>query len=108
MRTLVHMRRVLGDLALSLQLPLHEQSVVSQVFEDNRAAELLATQDPPKLTPRTKHIAVKYFWVREVIARSQGTIQLKSIKSSLQLADILTKALDHQPFTDARKLTMGW
>jgi hypothetical protein len=81
------------------------ESTISTVFEDNRAAETLATKTPPRLTPRSKHIAVKYHWFREKLSNE---LKIKSIPTDKQKADIFTKALPRVKFEKARGLIMGW
>lgn len=105
MRAFIPLRHVLDELVQSFKLPVDKDSVVSTVFEDNQPALALATQDPPRLTPRSKHIAVKYHWFRSHLG---DTIKLKYIPTNSQLADILTKPLSRVKFEEARKQLMGW
>ena len=65
-------------------------STISTIFEDNRVAEILATTDPPQMTPRTKHLAVKYHWFCSHLLNS---IVIVSVSSHDNKADIFTKAL---------------
>ena len=67
----------------------------------------------PKLTPRTKHIAVKYHFSRSYLQRSDEKesklkFVIKKIDSELQLADIFTKGLSEETFVRLRKLLCGW
>ena len=59
------------------------------------------------ITPRTKHIAVKYHWFRESIGEEHG-VRLEKIASEYQKADIFTKGLTVDVFRKLRKLLMGW
>ena len=59
----------------------------STVFEDNQVALLLATA--PKITPRTKHIAVKYHFFKDKIGEEKGII-IEHIGSTAQIADMFT------------------
>ena len=59
------------------------------LHEDNQAA--IALSKNPQFHDRTKHIQVKYHWIREQI--SNGTFKLTYINTKNQLADLLTKAL---------------
>ena len=77
----------------------------SKVFEDNNGALILAKS--PKLTPRTKHIAVKYHWFRDKIGEQHGIV-LNKIESENQKADIFTKGLTADLFRRIRRLLMGW
>jgi hypothetical protein len=77
----------------------------STVFEDNNGALSLALS--PKITPRTKHIAVKYHHFRTSIGIDKGII-LEKIDTTLQKADIFTKGLSADKHQAIRKLLMGW
>ena len=100
------MRRKLIDMCSHLELPHPPASQVSTVWEDNRAALILATVNPPKMTPRSKSLAVKYHWFRSQML--DGSIEMKPVASKDNLADILTKPLTQVAFQAARLLTMGW
>ena len=93
---------------MSAALGLSQKSILnpSIIFEDNEAALSLATTDPPRMTPRSKHIAIKYHWFRKHLKK--GYIELQHIRSNDQKADILTKALPRIKHERARLLTMGW
>ena len=106
LRELIPLRRLLEEIGECLALEFCNPSMMhSQVFEDNNGALVLA--DIPKMTPRTKHIAVKYHWFRENIGEKFGII-LKKIESENQKADILTKGLALEVFRRIRMLLMGW
>ena len=47
-----------------LDLP-NLDKVISQAYKDNEAALILANSTVPKMTPRSKHIGVKYHWFRD-------------------------------------------
>ena len=61
---------------------------------DNKSA--IAIGKNPVQHRRTKHIEIKYHFVRE--AEQKGIIELKYCKGDDQLADILTKALGSSRF----------
>jgi hypothetical protein len=46
------------SLCTSLKLPAIGKSEITTVFQDNQAARILAETDPPRMTPRSKAIAV--------------------------------------------------
>ena len=106
MRTLLPLKSILKTMATSLGLQKLLGDQLSIVYEDNQAALTLATTDPPRMTPRSKHIAVKYHWFRKHLKK--GYIELHHIGSNDQKADILTKALAKIKHERARLLTMGW
>ena len=85
---------------------MDEPSIISTVWEDNAGALRLVELEPPQITPRSKHYAIKYHWFREKL--SIYKIKLQKISSEYQLADMLTKALGKLKLQFLRKLFMGW
>ena len=77
----------------------------STIFEDNMGCLQLATV--PKMTPRSKHIAVKYFWFRSKVGPETGITIVKCDTKDM-LADIFTKGLPKDQFAVLRELLMGW
>ena len=105
MRALIPVRRLLQlicDMILLEQV--QNARMHSSVFEDNNGALQLARA--PRITPRTKHYAIKYHFFRDNVAK--GDIKLYKVESSKQRADIFTKGLVQQIFETIRKLLMGW
>ena len=76
----------------------------SKVYEDNNACLKFARM--PRLTPRTKHIAVPYHWFRSKV--EQLEIAIEPISTEKQLADHFTKPLTADKFLVPRKELMGW
>ena len=76
----------------------------SKVYEDNNACLKFARL--PRLTPRTKHIAVPYHWFRAKV--EQLEIIIEPISTDKQLADQFTKPLTIDKFLKGRKDLMGW
>jgi hypothetical protein len=105
LRSLLPLKILFETMTQALHLPLDDKTTISTIFEDNRAAQILATTNPPRLTPRSKHIAVKYHWFREHLS---DKIKIKAIGTNDQKADIFTKALSRVQFEKARSLIMGW
>jgi len=66
------------------------------IYTDNNGALLLAKN--PIFHERTKHIAVKYHYIRDLIIK--GIIDLNYISSKDQKADGLTKPLDRTKFNN--------
>lgn len=66
---------------------------------DNQSAIQLAKN--PVYHKRTKHIDVHYHFVREKV--EDKSITVKYVPSEYQLADIFTKALPRERFSDLRK-----
>jgi len=61
---------------------------------------------PPRMTPRSKHYAVRYHWFWEHLKSED--IKIEKIDTKIQIADIFTKAFRAEPFHQLRKLLMGW
>ena len=59
----------------------------------------------PRMTPKAKHIAVKYNWFRQHVGKE---FVIWKIESQNQRADIFTKGLQGQIFVSIRKLLCGW
>jgi hypothetical protein len=70
------------------------------INEDNQAARLLV-QDQ-RFSERTKHVALRHFFVREEVAK--GTITVPYCPTNLMIADILTKALQRVAFERLRRM----
>ncbi|GJV79246.1 hypothetical protein Tco_1515116 [Tanacetum coccineum] len=65
------------------------------IFCDNTSA--IAISNNPVLHSRTKHIDIRYHFIRDHILK--GDIELHFIPTEYQLADIFTKPLDDPTFT---------
>ena len=104
MRELIPIRGLYQSLAQHMHFNDAKCVVKCTVFEDNQGA--LALASAPKITPRTKHIGVKYHFFREYII--SGKISLEYVPSAQQQADILTKGLLAVKFQTLRKLLCGW
>ena len=61
----------------------------------------------PKMTPRSKHIGVKYFWLRSQVGPGTG-ISIVKCDTKDMLADIFTKGLPLDQFSVLRESLMGW
>ena len=89
MRSLLPLRNQLAKIITHLHLNPAGPSFVCTVWEDNQAALQLATKDPPRMTPRSKHIGIKYHWFRAHINSPNSTdpngIFMKAIATTDQL-----------------------
>jgi hypothetical protein len=92
MCSLLPLRQILQELVAALPLSQDNKSVIHfMIWEDNAAALILASSDPPRLTKWSKHIHVKYHWFSyHLIA---AVIEIKAVNTKNQLADFLTKLL---------------
>jgi hypothetical protein len=106
MRDLLPARLLLNHIGKVLQLKFPEGAdLKSTVFEDNNGYLQLATI--PKMTPRSKHIGVKYFWFRSKVGPSHG-INIIKCDTKDQVADIFTKGLPFDQFAILCSKLMGW
>jgi hypothetical protein len=106
MRELIPLRRLLLEIVTVMKLTGVQGSLIkSTVFEDNNGA--ISTATAVKMTPRTKHIAVKYHFFKSHICEGSG-ISLEKIDTNLQKADIFTKGLSPVKFAEIRRLLCGW
>lgn len=75
----------------------------STIHEDYEFCLLFATM--PKMSPRTKHIALPYHFFRSKVVELEITVV--PIFTHDQLADQFTKGLPKASFVKARKCLMG-
>eukprot|EP00804_Cyclotella_cryptica_P027579 CCRYP_007520-RA/>CCRYP_007520-RA protein AED:0.02 eAED:0.02 QI:0/-1/0/1/-1/0/1/0/173 len=79
-----------------------------KVHEDNVGALTLGRLEPRRMTPRSKHYAIKYHWFRDKVADPSQRITLVKIDTKNQPGDLFTKGLAHTSFVHLRHLLMGW
>ena len=95
------------ELGAAVGLPVEEYTNLhTRVYEDNVGALTLAGLEPKRMTPRSKHYAIKYHWFRSQIGPRK--IKLLKIDTKHQLGDIFTKGLSREPFQRLRSMLMGW
>ena len=86
-----------------------ETTFKTTVWEDNAGALTLANMEPGRMTPRSKHYAVKYHWFRSHLKSTKpNAVEVKKIDTNLQKADIFTKGLRVEKFESIRLLLCGW
>ncbi len=106
-RDLFPMIDVTSKICSALHLTLSDTTEMHvKIHEDNVGALILGQLEPRRMTPRSKHYAVKYHWFREHLIPRK--IQLVKITLKDQLGDIFTKGLDKIAFQRLRKMLMGW
>ena len=89
----IWMRRLTSDLK-------NGPTTGTVIFEDNRSAICMAQN--PQFHGRTKHIAIKFHFIREQV--KNGNIELKHCETKEMVADMLTKGLYRDQFTKLRKM----
>jgi hypothetical protein len=106
LRELIPMRRVFDEMLDAFSLKQDEPvTVKTRIYEDNNGA--ISTATTPKMTPRTKHIGVKYHFVKDYFARNKmgnHPFDLVKIDTNNQKADVFTKGLGPIAFSRIRKL----
>jgi len=102
LKSLIPLRANYKLIAASLDLPF---DTVTEIHEDNQACIALVTANPPRFTPRAKHIAVKYFWFRRHLGE---TLRVVYVESSKQRGDCFTKPLLHDALVATRTMVCGW
>lgn len=90
-RTILFLKNVLGELEIDLELPI-------RMFCDNQSA--IAMANNLKGSMRTRHIDIKYHFVRQQV--NDGVLSMDWISTSGMIADILTKPLKRILFTKFR------
>ena len=104
MRDIIPLMNLLKEFEKVLPITKIQPKVKCKVFEDNTSC--ISVAKAPNMTPRTKHIALKYHHFRSFIR--SGAIDIRSISTTEQTADILTKPLSGELFIYLRKKMMGW
>ena len=75
------------------------------VYQDNKSAMLLEKNGKWSSSKRTKHMNVRYFFVKDKI--KTGDIKLEYCGTNNMIADYFTKPLQGQQFTNFRKQIMN-
>ena len=73
------------------------------IFEDNTGC--IALSRNPVQHKRSKHISIRYHWIRERV--QSGELKLAKIDTKLNTADIFTKATDNTTFVFLRNKLMA-
>lgn len=91
-KELVWLQRLLSDMDVTIEKPV--------LRLDNQGAIKLTKN--PEFHKRTKHIEVRYHFIREKFY--EGCFQLNYVNTKEQIADIFTKPLTRHKFQYFRKL----
>ena len=76
------------------------------IFQDNKSAILMEKNGRNSCTGNSRHINVRYFWVKDRI--NQGEVRIEYTPTHLMLADFYTKPLMGSLFVKLREYVMGW
>ena len=77
----------------------------AKIMQDNQAAIRLANNGFSSAT-RTRHINIRYFFVKDRIAK--GEIDIEYCPTKLMVADALTKPVQGKLFLELRDLLLGY
>ena len=91
---------VFGELELSA---LVSESI--PLFVDNESAKALA--ENPVHHKRSKHIEIKWHWIRQHVGERFSTVLLKSVFSADMSADMYTKQLAGDHFLSQADTSLG-
>lgn len=94
-RELLHLRLLLEELGVP--------QPTTTVYQDNQACITMAQQD--SATRRSKHIDIRYHFVRDVIAEEK--MRLQYLPTNRMIADTLTKALCRPAMRAHSRVMMG-
>ena len=108
MRELLPIKRQIEEICSLLKIDRDENTRIVKVHEDNEGALKLANSPVTKITPQSKHFAVKLHWFRSMVMDKAMNFELNYVKTERQKADIFTKGLLVTEFRKKRKLIMGW
>jgi hypothetical protein len=95
-KEVVWLRMLLSELGYSQANP-------TELLLDNQTAMLMVKGDGQY--NKRKHIAVKYFWIREQV--TNGSIDVQWVDTANQLADIFTKSLESTQFGYLSSMVTG-
>lgn len=91
-REAVWLRSLLNSISIRISFPI-------VIYEDNNSCICIANN--PANHKKSKHIDIKYHFIREQIANK--IIKLEFISTGNQLADLFTKAISTRKFLDLRQ-----
>ena len=105
-RELLPLQNLVREVAGACNATTGENTTIkSTIYEDNEPCKKLATMELPRMTNRSKHIAVKYHWFRSKVGIDW---EVESVSSKNQLADCFTKSLPLHQHEALRMRIMGW
>ena len=76
------------------------------LFQDNKSAILIERNGRNSCTGNSRHINIRYFWVKDRV--DKGEVEIEYCPSHLMLADYFTKPLQGKMFHVFRNIIMGY
>jgi hypothetical protein len=96
MQELIPIKNTLDDIYNTFEIQQEKHTQIIKVFKDDEGALRLAQSPRTKVTPQSKHFAIKYHWFREKIDKFK--LSFHHINTNLQKADLFTKGLSKLEF----------
>ena len=75
-------------------------------YEDNQSAIFMEMNSRNSCTGNSRHINIRYFWVKDRVANKE--VRIEYLPTHLMLADFFTKPLQGETFRIVRAYIMGW
>ena len=75
------------------------------IYQDNKSAILIKLNGRNSCTGNSRHIDVRYFFVKDRI--DKGEVKVEYLPTELMLADYFTKPLQGELFRTLREYVMG-
>jgi hypothetical protein len=82
-----------------------EKALPAQVYQDNQSAMALVERGK-STADRTRHIKIRYFWVKDRV--DMGDINIVYKPTDSMIADLLTKPLQGEHFKRIRNVLLNW
>ena len=76
-----------------------------RVYQDNLSCMALVARGRSG-ADKTRHIDIRYFWVKERVDKGEATIEHKGMEA--MYANLLTKPLQGGQFDREREMLTGW
>lgn len=106
MKLLVRFHSLFFEMNNTFDLSLESQAwCICTVFSDHSVASTLTSTDPPRLTPWSKHVAIKCYWFWCHLA---DEIVMVQVPAKEQKGSGFTKPLELPKFTTFHCTTHGW
>ena len=99
----MYLRALLASLTQSCRIT-YDNLAPTRLFGDNQGSLCLALSGFT-FSDRSKHIAIRSFFVSEMVA--DGKLTPYYLPTEYQVADLFTKALDEKSFTFLSRSVMG-
>ena len=76
------------------------------LWKDNEGAERMAKNGKLSCSSKSRHIAIKYFWITDRV--KQGNLDVRHCSTDIMLTDFFTKPLQGKKFHMFRRGIMVW